>query len=62
MKKKIIGTLVVIAIIGVMYGIYQAKRSINYSLGYEKEVTETVCAMIKPEKRAEILVNPKDCE
>lgn len=62
MKKKIITGVVIIALLGCGYLYYQAKRSINYSLGYKKQVIQTVCDMIKPEKRAEFLKNPKDCD
>lgn len=61
-KKKVITGVVVVAVLGVVWGIYQAKRSINYSLGYKKEVKATVCDMIKPEKWAEVLKNPEDCK
>ena len=62
MKKNIITTLIVVCVLAVIYGFYQMKRSFNYSMGYKSQVTETVCDMIKPEKRAEILVDSSVCK
>ena len=62
MKKNIIGVLIVVIVLAVIYGFYQMKRSFNYSMGYKSQVTETVCDMVKPEKHAEIFVDPSVCK
>lgn len=49
--------IVVVLVIGIPVGCYQAKRAWNYNMGYESQVTDTVCEMVKPES----LVNPDDC-
>lgn len=56
---KIIGyaIIVIVLIISVPVGCYQVKRAWNYNMGYESQVTDTVCKMVKPES----LVNPDDC-
>lgn len=61
--KVIVGTVVVL---GAIYGFYQTKRWFNYEVGYSKMVTKEVktqmCSLVKPEKHAEIFVDPTMCK
>jgi hypothetical protein len=48
------GTIAVVAIvavlaIGIPWGLWKLTRWWNYNMGYESQVTETVCAMVKHE-------------
>jgi len=51
----ILGLILVCSVIA---GIYFIKRWWNYNLGYESQVTDTICVMVKPEA----LINPEDCK
>jgi len=51
------GVIVLVMLVGIPVGCYQVKRAWNYNMGYERQVTDTVCKMVKPE----FLVNPDDC-
>ncbi len=56
-KYIMYGVIIVSLVIGIPVGCYQVKRAWNYSMGYERQVTDTVCKMVKPES----LVNPDAC-
>lgn len=49
---------VVLVLVLIVWGIYQVKRSWNYSWAYKSRVEQTVCEMVKPE----YLKNPGDCK
>ena len=44
-------------ILSLGYGAWHLKRWWNYTWGYQSQVTETVCEMVKPE----YLINPEKC-
>ena len=50
-KLKLTGGLViiVIVIVGFIYGAWSTKRWANYKFSYENQVRSTVCEMVKPE-------------
>jgi len=49
-KREIVLGASVLVIVGlIIYGLYNLNRWVNWELGYESEVVETICAMIKPE-------------
>ena len=62
--RKAIGIIILFALLigGIFWGIYQFKRSWNYSWAYESRVQETaderICAMVKPEH----LIDPSICK
>lgn len=60
MNGKFIGMVVVgVICFGLfIWGGWHLKRWINYSWGYESQVTETVCTMVKPE----YLKDPSRCD
>ncbi len=43
----VVGILIFVGVL--MYGGYQLKRWFNYSFGYQGQVIEEVCNMVKPE-------------
>lgn len=51
------GILLLLAIIGIPTCSYHYDRWKNYKFGYESQVRESVCNMVKPEA----LINPSDC-
>ena len=56
--KVITYAIIIIALcVLIPYGCYQAKRSWNYSAGYESKVRDSICDMVKPAS----LKNPDDC-
>ena len=62
--KRQKGNALVIAVVGIslvcalFYGMFQLKRWWNYKWGYQNQVSETICEMVKPE----YLINPEDCK
>lgn len=60
MKGKILAIILIfiVVIVFVFIGLWNLKRGFNYSFGYESQVKQTVCEMVKPEH----LKNPKDCK
>ena len=57
--KYIGGIILIVAVVILIgVGIYQFKRSWNYSWGYESKVQGTVCEMVKPE----LLKDPEQCQ
>ena len=57
--KKLYVVIAVLVIIGLIsWGGWHLKRWWNYTWGYESQVTETVCEMVKPE----YLKNPSRCD
>jgi len=56
--KALGGFLIAAVVIGLLaYGGWHLKRWWNYNWGYESQVTQTVCEMVKPE----YLVDPSKC-
>lgn len=47
---------ILICLVG--YGMWHLKRWWNYTWGYEAQVTETVCQLVKPE----YLIDPGKCK
>jgi len=59
MTKMVLMGIAGIIVFGLLvYGGWHLKRWFNYSWGYESQVTETVCSMVKPEH----LIDPKKCD
>ena len=51
--------LLVLALIGLLgWGGWHLKRWWNYTWGYEAQVTQTVCDLVKPE----YLIDPSKCK
>ena len=57
-SPKNLGIIFVIVALLIIMGIYQVKRSMNYSFGYKSRVVDTVCDMVK----SEYLKNPGKCD
>ena len=58
MKTVIQGFVIGVIIVAISYGGWQLKRWWNYNWGYESQVTQTVCDMVKPE----YLKQPNNCK
>lgn len=56
--NKLIFTVIAVAVfLAFGYGMWQLKRTINYSWSYESQVRDTVCEIVKPE-----YVKPGECD
>ena len=56
--KALGGFILAAVVIGLIaYGGWHLKRWWNYNWGYEAQVTQTVCEMVKPE----YLIDPTKC-
>lgn len=59
-KVKVIGGIFVILLVvgGIPYCSYEYDRWKNYNFGYESQVTDTICALVK----SEALKDPSMCQ
>lgn len=51
-----IAGLIIVCLLG--YGGFKLQRWLHWNWGYESQVTETICAMVKPEH----LIDPSKCK
>ena len=56
-QMAVVYTVVCLIICGLIYGGFWVNRAFSYSFGYQDQVVETVCSMVKREH----LINPDDC-